>query len=691
VVIDNNKNIYITGGFNEVAYFGSNDSVVSKGSRDIFVAKYDSTGTLLWLNSAGGKDYDNAMNIRLDQNNNVYIAGNFTDTSYFDGNAIVSDLYINNYIVKYSSSGALLWLKHIPADTRANNLFITTTDDGFFYSGAFYSQIIFGTDTLVADGDTDIFIAKFDEAGNYQRAFSIGGTSTDKLKDIELKDNNLFITCEFDEQITLNDTIFYSYGNSDVFTAKLDFLGNIIWATHQAGFYVDKAKAMALDKDGNVFVSGDFDDIIYFGQDSLVTTGVNDVFVAKYDNNGEYQWSHHLGSVFNEYAYTLLTSQLGDVYLSGTFKGEMTDGINQIVTDNFETDMFIAKYNTLGNLQWLSQSGGKNTDFANKIVSDPNNYMYIIGGFGENFAFEIDTLNTDSIINANEDDIFIARFFDCDNADVLLLASDTTFCGYGELTANNGFRKYEWSTGRKNRNINISQTGNYWLKAIDRHNCPVITDTMAITVYEKPEPVLGDDLFLQPGQIVELNAGTFSKYLWSSDYVDSLATTQTLIISTDSLYYSNSFTLQVENEYNCTGQTDIDLIIEAPSYSMGNPNQQNGTIINNYRTQIPVNNNLNNQLLNNSNSETNNPTTQLSTTKSVCYPNPSHGTFTINLSGVELEEGTYLEIFTAEGKKVFEQNNVEYSTINITLTSKGMHYVRITSGENTYIEEIVLQ
>jgi hypothetical protein len=570
LVIDKNKNIYLTGGFNRVAYFGT-DSVVSKGDRDIFVAKYDSTGTLLWLTSAGGKDYDNSMNIRLDNQNNVYVAGNFTDTSYFASDSIISELYIDNFIVKYSSSGEYLWVKHIPAETRANNLFINTFDNGFFYSGSFYDKIIFGNDTLTANGETDIFVAKYSQEGDYQSSYTFGGPSADKLRDIELKDTCLYITAEFEEEITFDSTTFYSYGNTDVFTAKLDFSENVIWATHQAGFYVDKAKSLALDNDGNVFVSGEFDDIIYFGEDSLITNGVNDIFIAKYDNSGVYQWAKHLGSVFNEYAYTILTGNFGDVYVSGTFKGEMTDGSHQLVTGNYETDMFIAKYNTIGNLQWLSQSGGKNTSFANKIVSDPNNYMYIIGGFGENFAFEIDTLNTDSIISANEDDIFLARFFDCDNADILLLANDTAFCDNGQLTANKGFRRYEWNTGRRNKTININYTGDYWIKAIDRHNCPVQSDTVLVTINPEPEPELGDNLYLQQGQIVQLYGGSFNSYLWSTYNIDSLATSETVYISTENMEGINSINLTVTNQFDCIGDDRIDLIVEAPSYAQ-NPN-----------------------------------------------------------------------------------------------------------------------
>jgi len=107
---DPEGNLLITGCFIDKSMFG-NKSIVSVGNYDIFVAKYNKSGNLLWLQQAGGKDFDMANMIRTDTIGNVYITGYFTGACFFDNYIVKSRAQRNAFVAKYSKDGKFQWVK----------------------------------------------------------------------------------------------------------------------------------------------------------------------------------------------------------------------------------------------------------------------------------------------------------------------------------------------------------------------------------------------------------------------------------------------------------------------------------------------------------------------------------------------------------------------------------------------------
>ena len=110
IAVDANGNSYVTGIFRGTASFGTTE-LTSSGSTDIFIAKYDATGNVLWAKQAGGKDIDAGKNIEVDGNGNSYITGEFLGTATFDNITINSSGNYDAFIAKYDPSGNLLWVK----------------------------------------------------------------------------------------------------------------------------------------------------------------------------------------------------------------------------------------------------------------------------------------------------------------------------------------------------------------------------------------------------------------------------------------------------------------------------------------------------------------------------------------------------------------------------------------------------
>lgn len=108
--IDLDGNLLVTGCFINKSVFG-NKSLVSVGNYDIFVAKYNRQGDLLWLQQAGGQDFDMANVIKTDTVGNVYVTGYFTGGCFFDNYIVKSKAQRNTFTAKYSKDGKFQWVK----------------------------------------------------------------------------------------------------------------------------------------------------------------------------------------------------------------------------------------------------------------------------------------------------------------------------------------------------------------------------------------------------------------------------------------------------------------------------------------------------------------------------------------------------------------------------------------------------
>lgn len=121
VAVDGAGNVYVTGYFNGTADFDPGAGVtnlVSNGGNDIFLAKYNAAGALLWANGMGGTANEYSTSVKVDGSGNAYITGNFVATADFDPGAGVTNLTsagdYDVFLAKYNSAGALVWTDSPP-------------------------------------------------------------------------------------------------------------------------------------------------------------------------------------------------------------------------------------------------------------------------------------------------------------------------------------------------------------------------------------------------------------------------------------------------------------------------------------------------------------------------------------------------------------------------------------------------
>lgn len=284
---DGNGYFYLTGYFQNTISFGTH-TITSAGFKDIFVAKLDSAGNWLWANSAGGPGEDDGFNVTADSSGNCYVTGYFSSTAAFGNTSLTSYGDVDFFIAKLDSAGNWVWAQGAGGQGIDRGWSIRYDGSGNIYAiGVFRLTATFGTTILTSAGASDFFLVKLDSGGNWLWVVRAGGVGDDKghgLFTTAAGDN--YITGMFSNTVAFGSTSLTAMGNGDIFVARLDSGGNWVWAACAGGLYEVAGTNLVLDVQGNSYVIGTFFGTIYIGDDSFTSHGYSDIFVAKLSPGG---------------------------------------------------------------------------------------------------------------------------------------------------------------------------------------------------------------------------------------------------------------------------------------------------------------------------------------------------------------------------------------------------------------------
>jgi len=394
---DADGNSYTTGYFGGTVVFGAT-TLTSSGSEDVYVAKLDADGNWQWVKNAGGIGGSTyAYGIGTDADGNSYVTGGFDGTAFFGADSIISDGSDDVFVAKIDADGNWLWASQSCGTGGDYPYGISVDANGNSYiTGKLAETATFGTSTITSGGVQDIFVAKIDTDGNWQWAKRAGGTARAYGYSTSVDtDGNVYATGYFSETGDFGATTLTSSGHFDIYVAKLDTDGNWQWAKRAGGSSMDVGRSIGVDTNGNVYVTGTYYGPSTFGTFTLTSNGVSDIFVAKLDTDGNWQWAKNAGGSSSENCNTISVDANGNAYVGGGFKGEtMTFGTFTITNcGTGGDDLFVAKIDTDGNWHWAISAGGPgntnvNYDMAIGISADANGNAYVTGGFkGDTITF----------------------------------------------------------------------------------------------------------------------------------------------------------------------------------------------------------------------------------------------------------------------------------------------------------------
>lgn len=396
----------ITGGFNGNIALGSVNLNGGSGLT-FYVAVFDSLGSIQWARSSTGTGNIQGMGVTRDGSGNIIATGYFNGTVTIGTTSLTSSGNDDIFIAKYSSSGNFLWAIKAGGGSVDQGFAITADASGNIYSTGYFSGTgNFGSLSMTA-AFYDAFVVKWDASGNALWARKGGGSSTDYGRGVTVDvSGNVFMSGDIygTGVSTFDGLTVNGSGAYDAFLVKYDNSGTVQWLRTGGGSLNDRANAVAADASGNVYITGFLSSSVSFSSTNISSLGDQDVFLAKYDGNGALQWIRQAGNSFStNVGYGVVTDASGMVYVTGTFQNTINFGA--LSMQSLGLDPFIAKYTSTGNPIWIQRGGSGNDDEGKGIGVDTAGHTYITGWFqNTNSPFGVHTLNSMGV-----EDIFIAR------------------------------------------------------------------------------------------------------------------------------------------------------------------------------------------------------------------------------------------------------------------------------------------
>lgn len=414
--------IIVAGYFSGSITFGTY-SLSSFGVFDFFIAKYDSTGNVLWAKSGGGPLSDQISSITTDPWGNILVTGAFqSPTLTIDTLTLLNSGSWDAFAAKFDPQGNIRWAKQIVGPDHDNSNCVIADSNCIVIGGRFKQNIVIGNDTLinVSSGTNafDIFLVKYDTLGNAIWSKSIGSPKEDVIKSLAFDyDGNILATGTYgNASITFGTTTLSSSGGNDIFLAKFNRLGDVIWAKKAGGIYSEYANALSVDQNNNPIVSGYFSSPkIYFDTDSLINSGVagSTTFLAKYNSNGNIVWARKAGNATSNVGYASCTDQDNNILIAGNYQNNPLIFGGDTLDNNGAWDIYLLKFDEFGNELWAKSAGGGDNDetHSNCLAITPNGAVLLAGGFYSDSIFfdSISLINT--VINdpiSNKKDMFLA-------------------------------------------------------------------------------------------------------------------------------------------------------------------------------------------------------------------------------------------------------------------------------------------
>ncbi len=445
VAIDADGNIYVTGKLSpSTADFDPGPgtyNLSSAGNEDIFVAKYTSTGALVWARQMGGPDTDIGYGIAVASDRSVYVTGTFNTTADFDPGPETYNItsfrnisgYSDIFVAKLDALGNFVWARQMGGLGGDGSFDIAiTSDDCVYTTGRFRDMGDFdpgvGTYTLTSAGDDDIFLSKLDANGGFLDARQIGGAGTSDCAHSVTTDSdgNVLLTGDFQGMVdfdpgpgTYNLT---STGNFDIFVAKYSSTGTLTWARQMAGTEQGAGRGIVTDAVGSVYTTGHFRGTVDFdpGVDpyDLTSAGENDAFISKLDAAGNFVWARQFGGGSHDLSKAIDLSDDGCIYTTGYFTNtvDFDPGVGTYdFTSAGDEDIFVSKLDPAGNFVWARQMGGGSLESGWGIAVASDESVYTVGYFQSTADFDPGSgtfsLTTTTGSPVGNSDIYVSRLF----------------------------------------------------------------------------------------------------------------------------------------------------------------------------------------------------------------------------------------------------------------------------------------
>ena len=316
----------------------------------------------------GTPDSDFASGMAIDGAGHVYVVGTI-QVGALPGQTSLGDA--DAYLRKYDGHGKELWTRQFGTQSEDHATGVRADGAGNLYVVGLTRGAIAGQASLVGI-DYDAYVRKFDSDGNelWTRQFGTprqtGAQGEDQASDVAVDGAGNVYVVGFTFDSLPGQA---NLGEDDVYLRKYDSNGNKLWARQSGSQVLDMANGVAIDGGGNVYVVGQLGGVP--GRTGLEE---GDAYLRKHDGDGNELWTRQFGSQSGPSASGVSVDGEGNVYVVGSASGALPDQ-----THLGKSDAYMRKYDGDGNELWTRQFGSRGRDRGSGVVLDRAGNVYVLG------------------------------------------------------------------------------------------------------------------------------------------------------------------------------------------------------------------------------------------------------------------------------------------------------------------------
>jgi gliding motility-associated-like protein len=504
--IDSDGNIFVSGYYSGTMTVDGTTLSSNQGSQDIFLAKLDPAGNLIWIRDFGGVDHDFLYDLGIDQSGNAVITGKFKGTVTIGAETYISAIDPEDngpsydiFVVKYDAAGTVLWSKHGRAkyDDRGTGIAINASNE-IALIGQFSDTLYFDNTYLNQVFNTG-FVMLMDSDGDELWMRKMSASMCVPYDITFYQDTLMYVTGDFTGQLAVFAAPLVtttSSFQSKVFLLKMNTQGDVLWLENDGSNSSFSSRAVAVDPNGNAMLTGYFrcrlDEYSQqHGDGVFYSAGRRDIFITQYSSGGTRMWERQFGGPGDDVSWDLVAGGTEQPVIAGAFSKyfHAPNGGDFLVTGwtpptqfnlpNGYTQTYCSD-NLYGAFSTIESTGHQDILLAKPLDLSRQPYDFF-SRFGAQCNRDF---LTPCINNSCPDTV--------QSCSAIQLLAKT-------FTGTDGFigprYDYLWSTGSDNEQTTAQSSGEYWLQVTREDGCYTYSDTITVIIHPVPtKPHISDDV-----------------------------------------------------------------------------------------------------------------------------------------------------------------------------------------------------
>ena len=419
--VDSSGNVFVAGTFRGTAAFGSL-TATSAGATDGFLAKVNPTGKVLWVLRVGNL-YLNGFSVTVDRaKGQAYIHGTFSSTLSIGSKVVNCKGASDIFVAKVDKDGKVLWAVSAGGG-KGDSISATTLDaaGNLYVMGHIVSPAMFGTKVMTTKAGSEAFVAKltpngvwaatpfrtFGEKKIYPRGIAVDSTGyiyvTGRFNLDKVTFNGVTLTLTPNSKVMAKDKlkkpIRWTY---DIFRLKMDSAGKPKSAVSAGSIEDDEGSYIVVDKSDYTYIAGRMRADATFGTHKTgKPKGFWDVFVTRLKPDGTFLWVAPAGGAYEDHVAGLAVAPTGQILLSGSFRHKGTFGAHTVWASKDPSlkfgsiDAFAAQVDaTKGTFLKVHSAGGHGKDYGGGVAADNKGIPLVTGRFMDQATFGKATLTS---------------------------------------------------------------------------------------------------------------------------------------------------------------------------------------------------------------------------------------------------------------------------------------------------------